>query len=142
MIARRRLLLVGSALVAAPWLPARATPDAVAAAIRAVTGGAPLQPGLVRLDLPVMVENGNAVGLTVGVDDPPSPVRSLHVFADGNPLPNVLHAAFGPAAFRPQVVTRIRLASSQTVHAIAVLHDGACWTSSVDLVVTLAACLE
>ena len=142
MIARRRLLLAGGALVAAPWLPARATPDAVTAAIQDATAGAPLQPGLVRLDLPIMVENGNAVGLTVGVDDPPSPVRSLHVFADGNPLPNVLHAAFGPAAYRPQLVTRIRLASSQTVHAVAILHDGTCWTSSVDLVVTLAACLE
>lgn len=139
---RRRLLVMGGTLVAAPWLPARATPDVVAAAIREVTGGAPLQQGVVRLDLPMMVENGNAVGMTVGVDDPPSPVRSLHVFADGNPLPNVLHAAFGPAAFRPQVITRIRLASSQTVHAVAVLQDGACWTGSVDLVVTLAACLE
>lgn len=139
---RRRFLVMGGALVAAPWAPARATPDAVAAAIREVTGGTPLQQGLVRLDLPMMVENGNAVGMTVGVDEPPSPVRSLHVFADGNPLPNVLHAAFGPAAFRPQVITRIRLASSQTVHAVAVLQDGACWTGSVDLVVTLAACLE
>ena len=139
---RRRFLVAGGALVAAPWLPARATPDATAAAMREVTGGAPLQQGLVRLDLPGMVENGNAVGMTVGVDDPPSPVRSLHVFADGNLLPNVLHARFGPAAFRPHVATRIRLASSQTVHAIAVLQDGACWTGSVDLVVTLAACLE
>ena len=139
---RRRFLVMGGALVAVPWLPARATPDAVAAAIREVTGGATLQQGVVRLDLPMMVENGNAVGMTVGVDDPPSPVQSLHVFADGNPLPNVLHAAFGPAAFRPQVITRIRLASSQTVHAVAVLQDGACWTGSVDLVVTLAACLE
>jgi sulfur-oxidizing protein SoxY len=139
---RRRFLVTGGALVAAPWMPARATLDAVAAAILEVTGGAPLQQGVVRLDLPMMVENGNAVGMTVGVDDPPSPVRSLHVFADGNPLPNVLHAAFGPAAFRPQVITRIRLASSQTVHAVAVLQDGACWTGSVDLVVTLAACLE
>ena len=139
---RRCFLVAGGALVAAPWLPARATPDAAAAAMREVTGGAPLQQGLVRLDLPGMVENGNAVGMTVGVDDPPSPVRSLHVSADGNPLPTVLHARIGPAAFRPHVATRIRLASSQTVHAIAVLQDGACWTSSVDLVVTLAACLE
>lgn len=139
---RRRFLVAGGALVAAPWLPARATPDAAAAAMREVTGGAPLQQGLVRLDLPGMVENGNAVGMTVGVDDPPSPVRSLHVFADGNPLPNVLHAAFGPAAFRPQLATRIRLANNQTVHAVAILPDGTCWTASVDLVVTLAACLE
>jgi len=139
---RRRLLLTGGLLVAAPWLPARATPDAVADAIRAVTGGAPLQPGRVRLDLPAMVENGNAVGMTVGLDDPAAPVRSLHVFADGNPLPNVLHAAFGPAAFRPQLATRIRLANNQTVHAVAILPDGTCWTASVDLVVTLAACLE
>ena len=139
---RRRLLVGGGLLVAAPWLPARATPDAVAEAIRAVTGGAPLQQGRVRLDLPAMVENGNAVGMTVGMEDPADPVRSLHVFADGNPLPNVLHATFGPASFRPQLATRIRLANNQTVHAVAVMQDGTCWTGSVDLVVTLAACLE
>ena len=40
------------------------------------------------------------------------------------------------------VATRIRLANNQTVHAVAVMPDGTCWTASVDLVVTLAACLE
>ncbi len=145
MIGRRTLVLSGAALVALTGQPARATPSEVAAAIREITGEAKLQPGRVKLDIPVMVENGNAVGLTVGVDEalpPEQRVLSLHVFAEGNPLPRVLHAYFGPAAARPRVATRIRLATSQTVIAVARLADGTCWTDSVDLIVVLAACLE
>ncbi len=91
------------------------------------------------------MENGNTVPMTVGVDgDYPASERvdSLHVFAEGNPLPNVAHFHFGPAAGRPRVQTRIRLATSQTVIAIAMLADGSCWSDSVELLVTLAACLD
>ena len=66
----------------------------------------------------------------------------LYLFAEGNPLPRVLHARFGPAAGRTQLATRMRLATSQTVIAVARLEDGTFWTDSVDLIVTLAACLE
>ena len=145
MMRRRALVLTGAALAAVPWAPVRALPAEVAAKIREVTGGAALRPGRVKLDIPVRVENGNAVGLTVGVDGPLAPgerVLSLHVFAEGNPLPNVLHAYFGPAAGPPKLATRIRLATSQTVVAVAHLADGTFWTESVDLFVTLAACLE
>ncbi len=145
MIDRRAFVLSGAALAALPGAPARATPADVADAIREITGAATLQTGRVKLDIPVMVENGNAVGLVVGVDEalpPEQRVLSLHVFAEGNPLPRVLHAYFGPAAARPRVATRIRLATSQTVTAVARLADGTCWTDSVDLIVVLAACLE
>ena len=54
----------------------------------------------------------------------------------------MLHARFGPAAGRTQLATRMRLATSQTVIAVARLEDGTFWTDSVDLIVTLAACLE
>ena len=46
------------------------------------------------------------------------------------------------APARHGVATRIRLATSQTVIAVAKLSDGSCWRDSVDLLVTLAACID
>lgn len=140
MIGRRMALAGGGALLA---IPARATPSEVAAEIAKVTKGAPLQKGRVLVDLAQMVENGNAVGIIVSADPPPGRrVASLHVFAESNPLPNIFHARFGPAAFEPKLATRIRLATSQTVVGVAVMDDGSCWTDGVTTMVTLAACLE
>ena len=141
MIGRRQVVLAGAfALVA---MPAQATPREVADGIAALTGGKTPQQGQVRLDLAQMVENGNAVGVSVSADAPAGrTVASLHLFAEGNPNPEVFHAAFGPAAFEPKLSTRIRLATSQAVVAVAVMDDGSCWTDSVAVIVTLAACLE
>lgn len=140
-LARRAFLLSGATLLAIPPA-ARATPDEVAAAIREIVGDAVPKPGRVKLDIPAMVENGNAVGLTIGVDEAAPRCTDLYLFAERNPLPRVLHAHFGPAAGRTGLATRMRLATSQRVVAIARLEDGAFVTDSVDLVVTLAACLE
>ena len=142
MITRRLLLTATTALLATP---AGATKSDVAAAIAALTKGAPIRPGRVRLDLPLLVENGNTVAMTIDVPDPlPAHQRvlSLHAFAEGNPLPNVINAHFGPRAGLPRLSTRIRLATSQTVIAIAACADGTFWSDSVDLLVTLAACVD
>ena len=114
----------------------------VAALIAELVGDATIRDERVKLDLPVMVENGNSVGMTVSVDAPVGDVRSIDVFAEGNPLPHVLHVRFGLRAGAPRVATRIRLATSQTVTAVARLADGSCWRDSVDLLVTLAACID
>jgi sulfur-oxidizing protein SoxY len=140
-VGRRAFILSGAAVIAVPPI-ARATPAEVTAAIKDVTAGAELKPGRVKLDVPVMIENGNAVGVTLGVEQPDPRATDLYLFAEGNPLPRVLHARFGPAAGRTQLATRMRLATSQTVIAVARLEDGTFWTDSVDLIVTLAACLE
>jgi sulfur-oxidizing protein SoxY len=139
---RRRFLLVAGSGLLAPAAPALATPGEVAALIRALVGDGTLRDGRVKLDLPVMVENGNSVGVTVSVDAPPAQVQSLDIFAEGNPLPHVLHVTFGPTSGSARIATRMRLATSQTVIAIAKLTDGSCWRDSVDLLVTLAACIE
>jgi sulfur-oxidizing protein SoxY len=141
---RRFLLLTGASglLLPLPSGPARATPAQVAALIAELVGDAELRDGRVQLDMPVMVENGNTVGMTVSVDAPVSQVRSIDVFAEGNPLPHVVRFRFGPRAGAPRVATRIRLATSQTVIAVAKLADGSCWRDSVDLLVTLAACVD
>jgi sulfur-oxidizing protein SoxY len=145
MLPRRRVVLLAAcaAMPQAIAIPhAIATPAQVSLLIQELVGDAPLKDGLIHLDLPVMVENGNSVSMTVSVADPPSPVEAIHVFAEGNPLPRVAVFHFGPRSGAPRVATRMRLATSQTVIAIAKLRDGTCWRDSVDLLVTLAACIE
>jgi sulfur-oxidizing protein SoxY len=114
-------------------------------AVRKVTGGAPVRPGKVKLDIPPLIDNGNTVPLAVSVESPMTEaehVRSIHVFTERNPQPYVLSAFLGPRAGRAHVATRARIADTQTVTAIAQLSDGSFWSHSVDVVVTLSACLE
>ena len=125
--------------------PADATPAMLNNAIRTIVGEAPLRTGKVKLDIPPLVENGNTVPVTVSVTSPMTAddhVRSIHVFNEKNPQPYIGNFYIGPAAGRAQVSTRIRLADSQKVVAIAQMSDGSFWSTSVDVVVTLAACTE
>ena len=95
--------------------------------------------------MPPLVENGNTVPMTVSVVSPMTPedhVKSIHVFNEKNPQPNIGHFHLGPSSGRAQISTRIRLADSQKVVAIAAMSDGSFWSASVDVVVTLAACTE
>ena len=152
---RRRFLTdaaaVGTALAVADLgllatiTPAAATPEAMRTAIRNVVGEAPVQTGKVKLDLPPLVESGNVVSVTVSVDSPMTAndhVKAIHLFNEKNPLPNVIGVRLGPRAGRASLTTRIRLADSQTVIAIAELSDGSFWSDSVQVIVTLPACLE
>jgi sulfur-oxidizing protein SoxY len=148
---RRRFLgLAGSTAVlgAIPIVTVRsveATPAMLATAIRNVVGEAPVRTGKVKLDVPPLVENGNTVPMTVSVSNPMTSddyVKSIHVFNEKNPQPNVGNFYLGPHAGRAQVSTRIRLADSQKIVAIARLSDDSFWSATVDVVVTLAACTE
>jgi sulfur-oxidizing protein SoxY len=148
---RRKFLgLAGGAAVlsAVPIVtlrPAGATPATLAAAIRNVVGTADVRIGKVKLDVPPLVENGNTVPMTVSVTSPMTAddyVKSIHVFNEKNPQPNIGNFYLGPRAGRAQISTRIRLADSQKVVAIARLSDGSFWSVSADVVVTLAACTE
>ena len=125
--------------------PGEATPAELASAIRIVTNGAQVRTGKVKLDVPPLVENGNTVPLTVNVASPMAPedhVRSIHIFNEKNPQPNIGNFHLGPHSGRAQVSTRIRLADSQKIVAIARLSDGSFWSASGDVVVTLAACTD
>lgn len=142
----RRTFLAGSALFSVvPLAPARATPEAMAQAIRALVGDRPLREGRVTLDLPPLVENGNAVPLTVSVDSPMTEadhVRAIHVFNEKNPQPRVFDAVLGPRNGRAVIATRIKLGDSQRIVAIAETSRGELYSASADVIVTLAACLE
>jgi sulfur-oxidizing protein SoxY len=135
----------GATMLAVTLRPAEATPATMASAIRSVVGTEPVKTGKVKLEVPPLVENGNTVPMTVSVASPMAPedhVRSIHVFNEKNPQPNIGNFYFGPQSGRAQVSTRIRLADSQRVTAIAKFSDGTFWSASVDVVVTLAACTE
>ena len=125
--------------------PLAATPAMLTSAIRNVVGEATVRAGKVTLDIPPLVENGNTVPMTVRVASPMTDtdhVKSIHVFNEKNPQPNVGNFYIGPSAGRAQVSTRIRLADTQKVVAIARLSDDSFWQVSADVVVTLAACTE
>jgi sulfur-oxidizing protein SoxY len=147
---RTFLSLAGSAAVTGtiPVItlrPSEATPAMLASAIRNVVGEAPVGTGKVKLDIPPLVENGNTVPMTVRVESPMTAtdyVKSIHVFNEKNPQPNIGNFYIGPSAGRAQISTRIRLADTQKVVAIARLSDDTFWSTSVDIVVTLAACTE
>ena len=101
--------------------------------------------GRVTLDLPPLVENGNVVAMSVIVNSPMTKenhVKAIHVFNEKNPQPNVISMQLGPRAGRAQVSTRIRLAASQKLTAIAEMSDGTYWSDTQEVIVTLAACLE
>jgi sulfur-oxidizing protein SoxY len=148
---RRDVLKTATAFAGAAGLlrlslePAAATPAMMADAIRGFVGEAPVNKGKVKLDLPPLVENGNSVPCTVSVQSPMTAtdyVKAIHVFNEKNPQPYVIGVTLGPRAGRATFSTRIRLADSQTVTAIAELSDGSFWSDQVDVIVTLAACIE
>jgi sulfur-oxidizing protein SoxY len=142
----RRTFLAGAALVTVlPLSAARATPEAMAAAIKEVVGDVAVREGRVTLDLPPLIENGNTVPITVSVESPMSEadhIKAIHVFNEKNPQPHVFDVRLGPRNGKALIATRIKLGDSQKIVAIAETSGGEFWSASADVIVTLAACLE
>lgn len=126
--------------------PALAQPaDELAQAIAQFAGGQTVRPGRVKIDVATLVDNGNTVPLAVRVDSPMTAadhVREIAVFNEKNPQRDVARFTLSPRAGKAQVATRIRLATSQKLVAVARMSDGSLWSDQVDVVVVLAACIE
>jgi sulfur-oxidizing protein SoxY len=145
-VAHRRSFLLGAAAVALlPFDAAHATPEALADAIKEVAAGREVREGRVKIDAPPLIENGNTVPLTVSVESPMTDadhVKAIHLFNEKNPQPHVFSAMLKPRNGKAQVGTRIKLADTQKVVAIAEMSDGSLWSASASVIVTIAACIE
>lgn len=111
--------------------------------IKKFTGGKTPTPGRVKLDLPEIAENGNTVPMTVAVESPMTPqshVTDVLVVADGNPRSGVVTFHFSPASGVAEANTRIRLAATQNVIAVAKMNDGSFFTASKLVKVTIGGC--
>jgi sulfur-oxidizing protein SoxY len=144
---RRQVLTMsaGAAAITAfglPVTPAFAENDS-AQVIEKFTGGKKPQEGKVKLDLPEIAENGNTVPMSVSVESPmteQSHVTDVLIVSDGNPRAGVVTFHFSPASGMAEANTRIRLAKSQNITAIAKMNDGSFYTATKAVKVTIGGC--
>ena len=145
---RRRILTIaiGAAAAAASSAapgPAFAAKNDADELIKKFTGGKTAAEGRVRLDLPEIAENGNTVPMTVSVESPmteQSYVSDVLVVAEGNPRGGIATFHFSPASGVAEVNTRIRLAETENVIAIAKMNDGTVFKASKQVKVTIGGC--
>lgn len=122
-----------------------ALPDNLLPLIREVTGGEMPRTGRVKLTLPPIAESGNSVPLQVQIESPMTTddyVKSLHLFSEKNPRPVIAHFQLSPRSGKAEISTRIRLAGSQQVVAVAVMSNGLSWLGTAEVIVVAAACIE
>jgi sulfur-oxidizing protein SoxY len=130
------LVLVRTAKAGAPQL---------SSVIADFAKGAEVKAGRVRFEIAPLVENGNTVPVSVRVESPMTPqdyVAHIAIFNEKNPEREVIRLHLTPRAGRAEVSTRIRLATSQKLVALARMSDGSVWSHTVDVLVTLAGCIE
>jgi sulfur-oxidizing protein SoxY len=144
----RRSLLAGAVgiLVLPLGSVADAAPeDMVEAMAEALGKNASIKPGRIKIELPQLAENGNSVPLKIAVESPMSAadhVKTIYVFSERNPVPNVVRFHLGPRSGVARVQTSIRLAGTQRITAVARMSDGSLWSGGADVIVTQAACLD
>ena len=144
---RRRLLQTGGALAIVPWWSVRAAviglPD-IPALSTFLAGRSP-RSERVHLVLPQLADNGLVVPMSIRVDGPFAPasqVRAIHLFSEANPVPEMAVFEFPIPVERVEVESRVRLATTQRVIAVAVMSDGALYSAAVEVIVTLAGCMD
>lgn len=143
----RRLLLggLGAGMVSSAFpFAALGEPEDADRVIRELFGDGEIQEGRVEVKLPPIAENGNSVPITVSVDSPMSEadhVTRIAVVSPANPLAEIATFELGPRAGKAEISTRIRMAGTQRIRAVAEMSDGSLWIGSASTVVTLAACV-
>jgi sulfur-oxidizing protein SoxY len=143
---RRQVLAIGTSAAAVAFsgtLGSAYADNGAVDLIKEFTGGKTPTNGRVNLDLPEIAENGNTVPMTVSVDSPmteQSHVTDVLVVSDGNPRPGVVTFHFTPASGVAEANTRIRLAQTQNVTAVAKMNDGSFFTATKQVKVTIGGC--
>jgi sulfur-oxidizing protein SoxY len=144
----RRSLLAGAVgiLVLPLGSVADAAPEDMTEAMAEALGrDASIKPGRIKIELPQLAENGNSVPLKIAVESPMSAadhVKTIYIFSERNPVPNVVRFHLGPRSGVARVQTSIRLAGTQRITAVARMSDGSLWSGGADVIVTQAACLD
>ena len=133
---RKVLVLGGSALAVGSLAGAPAFASLTDNAIAEMTGGAQIGEGAITLSAPEIAENGNTVPISI---DAPG-AAAITLFADGNPVPAVATFNFGPLSASRSASTRIRLAGTQNVVALAKMEDGSFQRASTNVKVTIGGC--
>jgi sulfur-oxidizing protein SoxY len=140
----RRDWLRQAAIACGLLLPGLAWADDKAmAVIEALVAGREASAGELKLTTPAIAENGNTVPIAVeagGRFTADRYVKSIHIFAPENPVPEVVTFEFTPKSGFARASTRIRLARTQDVIAIAELSDGSVWRTANEVKVTIGGC--
>ena len=113
------------------------------AAIKKAVGDAKPAEGRIMLTLPEIAENGNTVPFELAVQSPMSDadhVKAVHIFAPGNPQVDVATFLFTPASGKAAVASRMRLAKTQDVTALAEMSDGKVFITKRTIKVTIGGC--
>ncbi len=144
---RRELMALAGAGVLAiaisPLRPGRADLPAMQARLDELVAGRTVQEGRITFDVPQIAENGATVPVTIEVQSPMTAddhVTALHILSERNPVPQVASFHFSPRSGRALVSTRIRLAESQRVHALAEMSDGSLFATAREVQVTIGGC--
>lgn len=132
-------------VIASVLLPGVVRADAakLAESMKKLVGDKPMKSGRISLELPQIAENGNTVPLAFEVESPMSDsdfVKSVHIFADKNPNPDVGSFHFSSASGRAKAGTRIRMRGSQNIVAVAEMSDGSIYMAKAPVKVTIGGC--
>ena len=144
---RRRLLQSAAAFALVPWLPANAAADELPEipALAAFLAGRKPRLARVHLTLPQLADNGQTVPMKVSVDGPFAPgprVTAINLFSEANPVPEMAVFEFPVAVDRAEVDSRVRLATTQRIVAVATMSDGALYAAAAEVIVTIAGCMD
>jgi sulfur-oxidizing protein SoxY len=127
---------------APPVFAQQADSDAL---VKSVTHGKTAQTGRVKLELPLLADNGNSVPMKVSVESPMSAadhVKTIRLLSERNPESQMATFHLGPHSGAAEISSRVRLAGSQRVVALAEMSDGSYWMGTADVTVTLSACVD
>ncbi len=146
---KRRTFFIGSAgllmsIVVRP-VAALTQSDVLTPLVNTYAAGGVVREGRVKFDIAPLVDNGNSVPIEITVESPMTPAQhvvGIALFNEKNPQNQVAEFTLSPLAGRARVATRIRLALSQQLVAVAKMNDGSCWTHTVEVLVTIASCIE
>jgi sulfur-oxidizing protein SoxY len=148
MVDRRDFVLGASAVAAVTaLLPLGATPAQAKTswqdAMKAIIGAAKPADGRIKVMLPEIAENGNTVPFSLAVESPMSDkdyVKAVHIFASGNPRPDVASFTFSPLSGKALAASRMRLSRTQDIIAVAEMSDGKFYMAKRTVKVTIGGC--